>query len=211
MAKICIHHLTLGMVMTNVYLAQNTETNELIVIDPADGEERIFEEIARMGGKPVAVLLTHAHFDHILAAEAVRQKYQIPVYVEEEDEQVLEDGRLNLSAAWSAPCTMKADKFLRDGDVLTLAGFTIRVMHTPGHTIGSCCYFLPEEKVLFSGDTLFQGSYGRTDFPTSSSRDMVESLRRLLTELPDETKVYPGHNAPTTIGTEKRYQLFDQN
>lgn len=158
-----------------------------------------------MEGTPVAILLTHGHYDHMLAAEAVSKRFGIPVYAHEAEQEVLRDAQKNLSAAWSSPYTMEADRTVKEGDVLTLAGYEIRVMHTPGHTKGSVCYYLPEAGVLLSGDTLFCESYGRYDFPTSSGRDLVASVKRLLRELPENVKVYPGHNESTEIGYEKRY------
>jgi glyoxylase-like metal-dependent hydrolase (beta-lactamase superfamily II) len=100
---------------------------------------------------------------------------------------------------------LKADRYLTDGQTLDICGFSIRVLRTPGHTTGSCCFFFPEDGVLFSGDTLFCESYGRTDFPTGSSREMTESIHRLLREIPENTEVYPGHALCTTIAREKRY------
>lgn len=205
MTEIRIQSFVTGMAATNVYFLQNAETKELIIIDPADDAASIKRRISAMEGVPVAILLTHGHFDHILAAEDIRGSFGIPIYVEEEDEKVLEDARYNLSGLWDVPFTIKADRQVKDGDVLHIAGLEIQVWHTPGHTWGSCCYYLPREKVLFSGDTLFCGSYGRTDFITSSSRDMTESVHRLLRELPEEVEVYPGHNMYTTIGDEKLY------
>ena len=205
MAKIEIQNLVLGMVATNVFFLKNTETKELIVIDPADRAEIIEQKIAAMEGTPVAILLTHGHFDHIYAVDRLRDAYQIPVYAHELEEEVLEQASKNLSRDMGLPYVTKADKLFREGDELDLAGLKIRVLHTPGHTQGSCCFYLPDEKVLFSGDTLFCGSYGRVDFPTSSTRDMVESIHRLLRELPEDTNVFPGHEMFTTIGMEKRY------
>lgn len=205
MAKIEIQNLVLGMVATNVFFLKNTETKELIVIDPADRAEIIEQKIAAMEGKPVAILLTHGHFDHIYALDQIRDAYQIPVYAHELEEEVLEQASKNLSRDMGLPYVTKADRLFREGDELDLAGLKIRVLHTPGHTQGSCCFYLPDEKVLFSGDTLFCGSYGRVDFPTSSTRDMVESIHRLLRELPEDTNVFPGHEMFTTIGMEKRY------
>ena len=205
MAEIRIQSMVTGMVATNVFFVQNAETKEMLIIDPADDAAAIRRRVSAMEGKPVAILLTHGHYDHMLAAEAIRDAYGIPVYIEEDDEKVLEDARYNLSGMWSVPYTMKADRLVKDGDVLHLAGLEIHVILTPGHTWGSCCFYLPEEKVLFSGDTLFCGSYGRTDFPTSSARDMAESVHRLLRELPEDTEVYPGHEAFTTIGDEKMF------
>ena len=205
MTGIRIQSMMTGMAATNIYFVQNTETKELLIIDPADDAAMIKRRVAAMEGKPVAILLTHGHFDHILAAETIRETYGIPIYVEEEDEKVLEDARYNLSGLWAAPFTIKADRQVKDGEVLHLAGQEIHVLHTPGHTWGSCCYYIPKEKVLFSGDTLFCGSYGRTDFATSSSSDMVRSVHRLLRELPEDTEVYPGHDCFTTIADEKMY------
>lgn len=205
MAEIIVQNLVLGMVATNTYFLMNPETKEMLLADPADEAEAIERKVSAIGGKPTAVLLTHGHYDHMLAADAVRQKYGIQVYVHELDEPVLEDAALNLSGFWSRPYTMKADCLVKEGDVLRLAGFEIRVMHTPGHTQGSACYYFPEQKILLSGDTLFCESYGRTDFPTSSAGDMQKSVRRLLTELPEDTAVYPGHQCSTSIDMEKRF------
>ncbi|MDD3278099.1 MAG: MBL fold metallo-hydrolase [Lachnospiraceae bacterium] len=205
MSKIEIKNLVLGSVSTNCYFAMNPDTKELIIIDPADRFMDIDRQVMKMGGKPVAVLLTHGHYDHILAAEKCREKYHIPVYAHYFEESVLANAEVNLSAAWDMPYTIKPDVTVKDQEVLKLAGYEIKVLHTPGHTTGSVCYYIETEQTLFSGDTLFAQSYGRTDFPTSSSRDMKTSIRRLLTELPDQTRVYPGHNEETSIAVEKRY------
>ena len=180
MAKIQIQSLVLGMVATNVFFLQNEETKELIVIDPADRADVIGRKINEMEGKPVGILLTHAHFDHIMAVDPLRMKYGIPVYAHEEEEIVLEDPMKNLSGYEMKPLSLKADRLLKDNEEFFLAGIKIRVLHTPGHTQGSCCYYLPEEKVLFIGDTLFCGSYGRVDFPTSSAQAMKESILRIM-------------------------------
>lgn len=205
MAQMKIEYLVLGMVSTNCYMIQNEETKELIFVDPADSADTLSRHVGKMEGKPVAILLTHGHFDHILAADDLRKRYDIPVYVHELDEEVLEKPSLNLSGNWAAAYSMKADNLVKEGDVLNIAGFEIKVMHTPGHTQGSCCYYFPEQQLLVSGDTLFAQSYGRVDFPTSSPSDMRNSIKRLLAELPDETGVLPGHEMTTSIGMEKRY------
>ncbi len=205
MAKMKVEYLVLGMVGTNSYLIQNTETKELIFIDPADRASELMAHAEKMEAKPAAILLTHGHFDHILAADELRKKYDIPVYVHELDEEVLEDADLNLSGSWGSAYTMEADRMVKDLDVLQIAGFEIHVLHTPGHTQGSCCYYFPEEQVLLSGDTLFAQSYGRVDFPTSSPSGMRSSIKRLLSELPDDTAVLPGHEMTTSIAMEKRY------
>lgn len=208
MNKMNITSLLLGMVQTNCYLIQNKDTQEVLIVDPADNAGRIQQKLQEMGGKAVAILLTHGHFDHMMAAGELRDSLGISIYACSQEERLLEDSGLNLSGSWAAPCTLKADVLVKEGQELTLGGFVIRVMHTPGHTAGSCCYYFPQEDVLISGDTLFEGSVGRTDFPTSSGGDMMRSLHRLLAELPQETRVFPGHGGESTIGYEKRYNPF---
>ena len=208
MKQIRIQNMVLGMVATNCYLLQNPETKEMIIVDPADNADAIERKINALEGIPVAILLTHGHFDHILAATTLQKKYRISVYAFEAEERVLEQPELNLSTMAGGAFRMKADILLKDNEELQLAGYRITVLHTPGHTEGSCCYYFKDEQVLISGDTLFAGSCGRTDFPTSSTLEMISSLRKLVTELPEETAVYPGHNEATTIGEEKRYNPF---
>ena len=152
-----------------------------------------------------AVSYTHLH---ILAAEAIRDRYQIPIYACQKEEKTLQDPKINLTAYHMDSYTLKADVYLTDLQVVELAGFSVQMIETPGHTVGSCCYYLKDEGVLFSGDTVFCGSVGRTDFPEGSTAAIVESLHRLLDALPDDTEVYPGHDASTTIGYEKRYNPF---
>lgn len=208
MSKAIVEELVLGMVSTNTWFCQNSGIGELFIVDPADEAERIMQKIAKMEGIPAAILLTHGHFDHMMAAEALREHYNIPVLAYMGEKELLNDARANLSGSWAKACTLQADRWLSDQEKTEIAGFSIEVIHTPGHTGGSCCFYLPEEKLLFSGDTLFAGSVGRTDFPTSSGRQMLESLHRLLNTLPGDTRVCPGHGEETTIGYEKRYNPF---
>lgn len=208
MEHLNIQQLVLGMVQTNCYLVTNSKERQTIIIDPADQTDTITSKLTAMGVKPVAIFLTHGHFDHMLAADALRKRYEIPVYALDREEEILTDAGKNLSAHWSHAHTMSADRYVKDGEKLQIAGFEAEVLHTPGHTVGSCCYYFSNEEVLFSGDTLFAESVGRTDFPTSSAAKMRESLKRLLFELPEQTKVYPGHGEMTTIGHEKRYNPF---
>ena len=208
MKNAAIDCLVLGMVSTSTWLIQNKETKEILIIDPADNGDAIVRKVNNMGGVPKAVLLTHGHFDHILAADDLRDTWDIPIYAYADEKMVLSNPRINLSGSWASPYTLDADHYVKDGDLLQLGGFDIEVLHTPGHTLGSCCYYIKEEGVLFSGDTLFAGSIGRTDFPTSNMGHMKASLKRLLTNLPGETVVYPGHGEETTIAYEKRYNPF---
>lgn len=197
------------MVSTNVWLLKNKETGELLIVDPADHADAIERKVQMMEGRPAAILLTHGHFDHILAADSLRKKWEIPIYAMEAERDLLADPMKNLSGDWGSSCSLRADHWLRDNDEFTLAGFSIKALHTPGHTAGSCCYYFADEGILISGDTLFLGSVGRTDMPTASGQQMQQSIHRLLGgELPDETMVYPGHDDETSIAYEKRYNPF---
>ena len=198
----------LGPVYTNCYFLKNKTTGEMIVIDPADFPEKIYEKVIQMGGKPAAILLTHGHFDHIMAAQAMKEKYNIPIYACRQEEEMLREPSVNMTSHYGKNCSIIPDVLLNDLEVFQVAGFTIQIIHTPGHTKGSCCYYIEEEDVLFSGDTVFYGSVGRTDFPGGSTADIVRSLHKLVDSLPEETEVFPGHDASTTIGYEKRYNPF---
>ena len=208
MGKLELQQCVLGPVYTNCYIAKNKETGEALIIDPADSPSKIELKVNAMGARPVAVLLTHGHFDHIMGVEAVREKYQIPVYACRQEEEMLREPSINMTVHYGQGCSIVPDVFLEDLDVIRLAGFSVQMIHTPGHTKGSCCYYLKDERVLFSGDTLFCGSVGRTDFPGGSTAEIVRSLHKLVDSLPEETEVFPGHDASTSIGYEKRYNPF---
>ena len=204
MKSAVIQQKVLGMVQTNCYICMHAETKEAFIVDPADNAAVIIRTVSDMGAKPCAVLLTHGHFDHIGAADELRRTYEIPVYAHAAEEKLLASPMLNLSGSWASPVTLQADHLLQDGDTLQIAGFSVKVLHTPGHTEGSCCYLLETEDILFSGDTLFCQSVGRMDFPGGSALAMRRSIQRLMTELSENVHVLPGHGETTTIGYEKR-------
>ena len=206
MGKLELQQMVLGPVYTNCYFLKNKETGEALIVDPADSPKRIFQKVEDMGAKPVGILLTHGHFDHVTAMEELRRDRGVPVYACEQEQAVLADPDKNLSVQFQGGgLHLKADMLLKDGETFEAAGYTFQMLHTPGHTEGSCCYYVKSEKVLFSGDTLFEGSYGRIDFPTGSGRQMIHSVADILLNLPDDTNVYPGHMGYTTIADEKQY------
>lgn len=208
MGKLQIESLVLSVCATNCYLAKNKETGALLIIDPADAPSRIISRIEQMGAKPEGILLTHGHFDHIGAAMKLHAHYNIPIYAHAAEKEILENADKNLSLMTGLGFTAQADHYLADGQKLSLAGFEIRVVHTPGHTIGGVCYYFETEGVLFAGDTLFRCSVGRTDFPTGSMRQIHDSIHQKLFVLPETTVVYPGHDQPTDIRYEKMFNPF---
>lgn len=199
-----LRRLVLGPVQTNTYIIGNTETNEAIVVDPADRADLIIEELKKEELTLAAIILTHGHFDHMQAADQLRKEYGVKVYAHEKEAELLKNPELNLSKAFTGRENgIEAEEGFVDGQEIELAGFRVKVIHTPGHTAGGCCYYFEEYHLLFSGDTLFYTTVGRTDFPTGNYATLKRSIREKLFTLPEETKVLPGHEGTTTIGYEK--------
>ena len=186
--------IPLGLYQPNCYII--AQGNRCLVIDPGEEADKVLGFLEKQGLTLEAILLTHGHFDHVGAVKTLAAETDCRVYLCQEE--------LALPGAMTAGPLFYTD-FYKEGDRLTLAGLSFEVLHTPGHTPGSVCLRFDEH--LFSGDTLFAGSCGRTDFPGSSPRDMVCSLSR-LSKLEDHLKVYPGHGGSTTIGEEKRYNPY---
>lgn len=206
---IIVEKYQLGMVRTNCYLIYNDETSEVIIVDPADNAKMIEQLIEEKNLNLQAILLTHGHFDHILAANELRDTYQVPIVAHEAENQILADPSLNLSIGMGGePCIVKADRFVKDGEVLDLLHTDVKVLHTPGHTAGGVCYLFIKEKLMLSGDTLFEESVGRTDFPTGSMSTLVHSIKEKLMVLEDEIIVYPGHEGETSIIHERNFNPY---
>lgn len=204
-----IKRLVLGLVRTNCYIVYKEDTKKAVIIDPAADSRRITEEISALGVTPEAVLLTHGHFDHMLAAESLKNGYQIPICVAKGDAELLKHPDRNCSQQFlHMSYSISADEELEDGQNLRFLDGTFTVITTPGHTEGSCCYYADKEDILFSGDTLFQESVGRTDLPTGSAATLINSIREKLFVLPDNTLVLSGHGDQTTIGEEKQYNPY---
>lgn len=198
--KICV-----GYINENCYLAIHEASMEALIIDPGSEPEKIKAKIEELNVKPQAILLTHGHYDHTGAVDELRNSYGIKVYASVDEEQVLKDRRISLNSV-----EVQADEYIMDGQRFCLANMNGIMLATPGHTPGGACYYFEEDGILFSGDTLFHESVGRSDFKMGSASDLIRSIKEKLLILPDDTIVLPGHMDGTTIGHEKVYNPFIQ-
>lgn len=210
MANLKIGRIVMGICQTNCYFVYEEGKNRALVFDPADKGEYIYESLKEKGFQVKGILLTHGHFDHIWGTNKLRELSGAPIYAYEAEKVLCEDAVVNVSDQVGRPYTVIPDGYLQDNEEITIAGMTCRLIATPGHTVGSCCYYFEEAGILVAGDTLFQESVGRTDLATGSMSALVRSIKERLFVLPDETKVYPGHGEITTIGEEKKYNPFVQ-
>ncbi len=200
--------LVLGMVQTNCYIISNGDTKEAIVIDPADNADKIEQYLKANDLVCGDILLTHGHFDHIMAAKELSQQLHAKIYACAAEAELLFRPELNASSQIGRECSVIADIWLQDEQELKLAGFTIKVIHTPGHTAGGVCYYFTGQGILLSGDTLFCESIGRSDLPTGNGSLLVASIQSKLMPLEDTVKVFPGHGSSTTIGYEREHNLY---
>lgn len=205
--------LVLGQLETNCYLVWDDKTKKGMVIDPADDGVSISEEIMASGVELIGVVMTHGHFDHSLAALDLKLMYNVSIYLSGKDKFLLdrqeETAKHFLKMKIETPNIVKIDKDLDEIAEIEIGKEKLKVIKTPGHTPGSICLFNEKQKILFSGDTLFNGLRGRTDFKYGSTKNIFDSLRKLM-ELPEETDVLSGHGEATTIGSEKpRYKWKD--
>jgi glyoxylase-like metal-dependent hydrolase (beta-lactamase superfamily II) len=198
-----------GDLGTNCYIVSNKDTMEAIVIDPGAEGHLIRDTMEAHGIRPVAILLTHGHYDHIGGVEALKSSYHsLKTYASYEERATLCNAGDNLSTTFGRPCTVDADVFLEDGERLELAGVHFRCIHTPGHTPGGMCFYAIDDELLFTGDTLFAGSVGRTDFPGGDGNVLLDSIHTKLDDIPDYVKVYPGHGPSTMMEIERAENPF---
>lgn len=196
-----------GPLETNCYLYFCPETRECAVIDPGAAAELIFPLITHLNLKPVIILNTHGHIDHTGANLEIKERYQVPIALHQADLPLLEEGlQLAFGLMLGARPSPRPDRLLADGDEIEIGQTRLQVIHTPGHSPGSVCFYTAG--ILFSGDTLFCGGVGRTDLPGGSWKDLIQSLRTKVMTCPDETLVLPGHGPRTTIAEEKENNPF---
>lgn len=203
-----VKKFTISGMWTNCYVGVNEETKECFIVDPAIYDEGVASYIQEQGLEVKAILITHGHYDHIQGIDGFIKDTSVPVYAHEDEQQILTDGSKNLSAKFDKPYTFTDAILVKDGQILDVAGFKVKLIHTPGHTCGSCCYYIEDEEVLFCGDTVFYRSIGRTDLPTGNYEQLIKSAKEKIMTLPGEVKMYPGHMDETVIKYESWYNSF---
>ncbi len=203
-----VRGIVVGVFQENCYIIASPKTKEAIVIDPGDEPERVLELAKDMGVKIKLIANSHAHMDHILGIQGIQQQTQAPFLLHSDDLPVLE-GSSKRASEWlqhRGVAVPNPTAYVAEGDTVSVEGLDLKVIHTPGHTPGSVSYYV--NGVLFSGDTLFRSSIGRTDMPGGSYSLIMSSIVDKLLSLPDETIVLPGHQLETTIGEEKHENPF---
>jgi len=204
--------LAVGPLQCNCSILGDETSHEAIVVDPGADIPRILSVLERHQLTVKQILVTHAHIDHIAGAQALKLLTGAPILYNQKDLPLV--AMMDVQAGWlgmATPEVATPDESLEDGHVVTINGLSGKVLHTPGHTEGSVCLFLPEQKLLLAGDTLFAGSVGRSDLPGGNGPLLIASIEERLMTLPDETKVLPGHGMSTTIGVERANNPFLQN
>lgn len=195
-----IKRIPAGIYAANCYLVMDEVTKSAAVIDPGGDSDDIIKEIDRLDAKVQYILLTHGHFDHVGAVDEMREKYDIPVYINKKDEELINRGE-NVFGQIA-----DSNNELTDGMTVELGNLRIKCIETPGHTPGGMCFLV--EKALFTGDTLFSGSIGRTDFVCGDFNSIINSIKSKLLILNDDISVYPGHGPSTSIGIERASNPF---
>lgn len=202
-----IKNLPVGMAQSNCYILSNG--TKALIVDPGDQADLIKNTITQLNVEPVAILLTHTHYDHIGAVEAMREEYAIPLYVSSKEKEWLADPNKNLSGLVGNPIRVnEAENYFHPKERLQISDFSFTVVATPGHSPGSVSFIFEEEEAVISGDALFAGSIGRTDLPGSDPSALIPGVRAELFTLPEHFSVYPGHGEQTTIGREKATNPF---
>lgn len=209
MGEAIIKRVVVGPLQVNCYILACPETGEAAIIDPGDDAEEIASAVRESGLKPVYIINTHGHPDHVSANAALKREFGLKIVSSPLDAALMQSGSdlLSLMGVMTVP-SPPPDVTVQDGDTIDIGDIRLEVLHTPGHTEGGICLYLLGEGVLFTGDTLFAGSVGRTDFPGGSWPELERSIRERIYSLPEETVVLPGHGESSTVGREKAANAF---
>ena len=203
-----IIHTQVSPFWTNVYIYYDENSKEAAIVDPGGDCVKLKELLDENKLTLKAILLTHGHFDHIGAVNELREITGAKVYAYEEEKALLASSEMNEALRIGRKdYTIECDKLLKEGDIIEICEGRLSVIHTPGHTAGGACFYDEENAILFAGDTLFKDSVGRYDLATASGEALFHSIKEKLFKLPDDTKVFPGHNSATTIGREKVHNM----
>jgi glyoxylase-like metal-dependent hydrolase (beta-lactamase superfamily II) len=203
-----VRQLTVGPIAENCFIVRKEGADKALLVDPGEEPERILAEIAQTGAEVEAILITHCHFDHVGAVAPLARATGAPVYCPEIEVPVLADLMSFTMPGFGPYESYEADEVVKGGEALELAGLTLDVLFTPGHSPGHVTYAVREEEAIFSGDVLFQGSVGRVDLPGGDGPTLIQSIQSLLDSQPAETTVYPGHMGVTTLGAERATNPF---
>lgn len=203
-----VRQLTVGPIAENCFIFRKEGADKVLVVDPGEEPERILAEIEQTGAAVEAILITHCHFDHVGAVAPLARATGAPVYVPEIEVPVLADIMSFTFPGFGPYESYQADEVIKGGEALELAGLTLDVLFTPGHSPGHVTYAVRDEETIFSGDVLFQGSVGRVDLPGGDGPTLMRSIQALLDAHPAETAVYPGHMGTTTLGAERATNPF---
>ncbi len=197
--------IPLGSFQTNCYIVHNNQS--AAIIDPGFSSDTVIKILEDNNLQPEKIILTHGHGDHIGAVSDLKNKYNISVIAHKNEKEILNNSKLNLSEVMeTGAIEIDADEYVVDGDIIEISDMEFKVLYTPGHTIGGMCLYI--DKYLFSGDSIFQYSIGRTDFPTGDYDTLINSIKTKIYILPDETIILSGHGETTSVEFEKQYNQF---
>lgn len=198
-----------GPFVENCYLLTDATTQHAVLVDPGDEPEKLAQAVLGAGVILTALWSTHGHIDHVGAAEALQKRFSVPYSIHAGDMPWVEGLEESARAVGIKPMPPPhVDHHFSDGDVLKVGEIEGKVLHTPGHSLGGCCFYFPQQQVVFVGDTLFANSIGRTDFPGGSLQVLLRSIHEKLMSLQDDVVVFSGHGSPTTIGAERRTNRY---